>query len=210
EEIEREKKIFGETGSSKPQIPSPGFVPFEKAPQITKRAQPVYPEIAIQARIEGTVWLKCLITVNGDVGDLVIAKAAHPILNMAALAAVSQFKFTPAMQANSPVPVWVSLPIDFKLDDVYSSRISSTNKIEFYDRNFLLQEFDGEFILSEDGCKISTATEIEYLSKAHFALLYDHPELIKFSYYFKEICYCIDPSTGEGVWITLGNQFRRE
>ncbi len=95
--------------------PPPDFVPFEKAPQIVKKVQPVYPEIARKAGLEGTVWVKIWVDKQGKAKKVVIQKSASEIFDQSAVDAAMQMVFTPAMMQNGPVDVWVSIPFHFKL-----------------------------------------------------------------------------------------------
>jgi protein TonB len=95
--------------------PPPDFVPFEKGPQIVKKVQPVYPEIARKAGLEGTVWVKIWVDKQGKSKKVVIQKSASEIFDQAAIDAAMQMVFTPAMMQNGPVDVWVSIPFHFKL-----------------------------------------------------------------------------------------------
>ncbi len=95
--------------------PPPKFVFVEIAPVIIKRVQPVYPEIARKAGIEGTVWVELWITKEGKVKKAVVVKSASEIFNQPTLDAAVQFVFTPAMMQNGPVAVWVTLPFHYRL-----------------------------------------------------------------------------------------------
>lgn len=76
----------------------------------------IYPPIAIEARQEGRVTVTALIGIDGVVKEVEI-KAGLPGtgLNEAAMAAVLQTPFSPAYQRDKPVPVYVDIPINFKL-----------------------------------------------------------------------------------------------
>lgn len=95
--------------------PPPDFVPFEKHPQIVKQVIPKYPEIAQRAGVQGTVWVKIWVDKEGKVRKAVILKSDAEALNEAAIEAAMQHVFTPAMQHNGPVAVWVSMPFKFRL-----------------------------------------------------------------------------------------------
>jgi len=95
--------------------PPPDFVPYEKAPNPIKRVQPVYPEIARKAGLEGTVWVKIWVGKDGKPRKVVIQKSASDIFDQPAIDAAQQFVFTPAMMQNGPVDVWVSIPFHFRL-----------------------------------------------------------------------------------------------
>jgi protein TonB len=98
------------------EAPPPDFVPFEKEPQVIKRVEPVYPELARKAGLEGTVWVKLWVDKEGKVKDVVILKSASEIFNQPAIDAAKQWIFTPAMMKTGPVSVWISLSFNFKLN----------------------------------------------------------------------------------------------
>jgi protein TonB len=71
--------------------PPPDFVPFEKGPQIVKKVQPVYPEIARKAGLEGTVWVKIWVDKAQQSKKVVIQKSASEIFDQAAVDAAKQW-----------------------------------------------------------------------------------------------------------------------
>lgn len=95
--------------------PPPDFVPFEKPPAVIKRVEPVYPELARKAGIEGKVFVKVWIDKHGKVKDVVVIKSTVEMFNAAAVAAAKQWEFTPAMMKLGPVDVWSTLTFNFQL-----------------------------------------------------------------------------------------------
>lgn len=95
--------------------PPPEFVPYEKAPVPIKQVQPNYPEIAKRAGVEGTVWVRIWVDKEGKARKVVVMKSDAEVLNDEAIKAAMQWLFTPAMQHNGPVSVWVAVPFKFKL-----------------------------------------------------------------------------------------------
>lgn len=96
--------------------PSPDdFVAVEEMPVMITPPQPVYPEMARAAEVEGVVTVRALVTKEGKIGDAFVTEG-HPMLNDAAIAAVKKAAFKPALQQHKPVPVWVEIPLDFSLD----------------------------------------------------------------------------------------------
>ncbi len=91
------------------------FVPFERAPQVIKKAAPRYPETARKAGLQGRVWVKIWIDKTGGVRKVVIQQSTAEIFEEAAIAAAKQFVFTPAVLNGAPTDVWVSIPFDFKI-----------------------------------------------------------------------------------------------
>lgn len=91
-----------------------GLIP----PNILKKAAPSYPRAARQAGIEGAVVLKVQILANGRTGSITISRSSgNELLDNAAIAAVEQWRFVPAKDANSgqAVACYTTLPISFHL-----------------------------------------------------------------------------------------------
>jgi len=87
----------------------------EKQPTRIKEVMPEYPEVARRAGIEGHVTVLVLVDTKGRVEA--VGKAIGPeIFHEAAKAAAAQTEFTPAIQNDKPVRVWVSLPFKFQLN----------------------------------------------------------------------------------------------
>jgi protein TonB len=97
------------------------FVPVEKPPQIVHRVVPNYPEMAMRAGIEGTVWVKILVGKDGKPQKAVVVKSSTDIFNDVAIDAAMKFTFTPAYMNQGPVKVWVAFPFRFKLKDATPS-----------------------------------------------------------------------------------------
>ncbi len=95
--------------------PADTFIPYETPPQPVKPIIPAYPEMARKAGIEGMVILLVLIDKEGKVRDVQVRKGIGAGLDEAAVAAVRQTPFTPAIQNSRPVAVWMSVPIRFRL-----------------------------------------------------------------------------------------------
>ncbi len=95
--------------------PPDAFVPFETAPVPVTRVQPEYPELARRAGLEGTVYIKILVDKEGTVRDAILLREVGGGLDEAALEAVKKWVYTPAIQNNRPVAVWVAQPVVFSL-----------------------------------------------------------------------------------------------
>lgn len=90
------------------------FVPVEQIAEMVYQEKPVYPRLAQQAGLEGTVWVKCLVTKGGDVRESVVYKSSGtPSLDEAAIPAAMKCKFRPAIQNGQPVAMWVVFKYDF-------------------------------------------------------------------------------------------------
>ena len=95
--------------------PPDAFVPYETPPAPVTRVQPEYPELARKAGITGTVYIKLLIDKEGKVRDAILLRGVGAGLDEAALKAVKQWTYTPAIQNSQPVAVWVAQPVNFRL-----------------------------------------------------------------------------------------------
>lgn len=93
-----------------------GFFEVDKAPELKSQLQPVYPQIAKLAGIQGVVYLKLLVNEKGKVEEIKILQGAKEMLDNAAIVAAKEAKFSPALIGNKPVKVWIILPVSFKLD----------------------------------------------------------------------------------------------
>ena len=103
---------------------SDDFVPVDEQPVPIKQVQPQYPELARRAGVEGTVWLKVLVSDEGKVKNVKVMNVSSNLKNSdkpvgleeSATEAARQWAFKPAIMKNKPVEVWVSIPFAFKLD----------------------------------------------------------------------------------------------
>ena len=101
----------------------PVFTPYTVAPSLKdprKAARIVeshYPNILKQAGITGTVIVWAFIDKEGLVKNTEVSTSSgNHTLDEAATAAVSKFVFSPAMNRDEKVPVWVALPITFRTE----------------------------------------------------------------------------------------------
>jgi protein TonB len=72
----------------------------------------VYPAMAQSARIGGVVIIEATIGADGKVIDTKILRSV-PLLDQAALDAVRQWEYTPTLLNGVPVPVVVTVTINF-------------------------------------------------------------------------------------------------
>jgi periplasmic protein TonB len=97
--------------------PAPASAGAFVAPRLTAPKRPRYPEAARQAGVEGTVLVKAYILADGSVREALVARSAgNSALDGAALRTIRESRFTPAQRGGRPVPVWVEVPIDFRLE----------------------------------------------------------------------------------------------
>lgn len=92
------------------------FWRVERQPVLARGTMPVYPEMAKRAGLEGVVFVAFTVGADGSVRQ-VRAVRGPEIFRKAAIEAVSQFVFEPAVQNDRAVAVKMSMPIRFRLND---------------------------------------------------------------------------------------------
>jgi protein TonB len=85
-----------------------------KPPTRTKNVNPTYPPIAQSARVQGVVIIEATIGTNGRVTDAKVLRSI-PLLDAAALDAVKQWEYTPTTLNGQPVPVIMTVTVNFTL-----------------------------------------------------------------------------------------------
>ncbi|KAB2881340.1 energy transducer TonB [bacterium] len=105
--------IQGISGNDEPGMDE--FVVVEQNPVPLGRPNIVYPELAKKAGLEGKVVVKALIDETGSVTKIVVI-AGEDIFKDAAVAAIKQMKFKPAINGNRAVKVWITYPVVFRLN----------------------------------------------------------------------------------------------
>jgi protein TonB len=93
------------------------FTAVEKLPEMVVAAKPEYPEIAKRAGITGKVFVKVLVDKEGRPKKAVVIKSDSELFNQAAVDASMKSAFTPALQNNHPIAVWIVLPYRFTLQE---------------------------------------------------------------------------------------------
>jgi TonB family protein len=91
------------------------FVYVEELPEAIRKAAPAYPDEARAKRLEGTVVVQALVGKDGKILDTKVVRSV-PALDAAAIEAVRQWTFKPALAKGLPVEVWVAIPVKFSLD----------------------------------------------------------------------------------------------
>jgi len=85
-------------------------------PVLRKAVNPVYPEEALKARVEGVVIVEITVQADGRVIDPVVVRPV-PQLNQAALDAVVQWEYEPVLVNGAAIPVRMTVPVNFALPD---------------------------------------------------------------------------------------------
>ncbi|MGB9836450.1 MAG: energy transducer TonB [Candidatus Saccharicenans sp.] len=85
-----------------------------KQPKLLHRVEPVYPDIAVKARVEGTVILEATTDIYGRVQNIRVMRSV-PLLDQAAIEAVRQWVYEPMIINGRPRSVTFTVTIIFKL-----------------------------------------------------------------------------------------------
>lgn len=100
----------------------PVFTPYTVKPELKNRRGAVqivekyYPQLLKDAGIGGTVQVWVFIDTNGQVENSKVQKSSgNRQLDDAALRAAQEFSFTPALNRDKRVPVWINIPITFSV-----------------------------------------------------------------------------------------------
>ena len=83
---------------------------------LVKQVPPIYPPLARQARIQGTVVLQAIIDKDGSVKNLQLV-SGHPMLVNAAMDAVMQWQYKPYVVDGAAVEVQTTVNVNFSLVD---------------------------------------------------------------------------------------------
>jgi TonB family protein len=78
--------------------------------------KPVYPEAMQQARVQGVVTIEGIISSSGCVVGAKIQRSVAMPLDLAALRAVLDWRFSPALLEGKPVPVIITVTVFFRLE----------------------------------------------------------------------------------------------
>lgn len=102
---------------------APAFTPYTVSPEVRNRRelerilQRNYPAMLRDAGISGTVMLHVFINEEGIVENTrLMESSGYPQMDQAAENAMREIRFTPALNRDQRVPVWVALPVTFRVD----------------------------------------------------------------------------------------------
>src|SRR5208283_1725728 len=112
--------VIGGAGTAAPPPPPKAAVTRTRvggavqAAKLVNRVQPLYPPLARQTRISGTVKLHAIIGKSGNVEQLQVV-SGHPLLVQSALDAVKQWRYQPTLLNGEPVEVDTEIDVIFSL-----------------------------------------------------------------------------------------------
>jgi protein TonB len=118
----RVQGVLGSIGGPGVVVPPPPPTPSVHPPRVSRmmegnliyRVQPQYPALARQARVQGIVVLRAMISREGKIENLQVI-SGHPLLVQSAMDAVRQWRYRPYCLNNEPVEVETQVTVNFTL-----------------------------------------------------------------------------------------------
>ncbi len=107
---------------------SPGQVEFAGGPKVLHQVIPSYPDELRRAGIEGQVELQVGIDEEGNVGGVRVLKSLNPYLDNSAVHALKQWKYEPVLRDGTPVPVVLTLTVNFTREAYRQAEESATRR----------------------------------------------------------------------------------
>jgi protein TonB len=99
---------------SRPAPVKPLVISHMAEANLLQKVQPVYPPLAREARVQGAVELRAIISKAGTIENLIVVRG-HPMLARAAVEAVKQWRYRPYLLNNEPVEVETEITVNFLL-----------------------------------------------------------------------------------------------
>jgi len=86
-------------------------------PIVLREVKPQYTSDAMRAKVQGSVWLECVVRPDGSVGDVKVLRSLDSTfgLDLEAMKAARQWRFRPGTRMGEPVSVLVIIQLDFTL-----------------------------------------------------------------------------------------------
>ncbi len=87
----------------------------QEMPTVKKQVNPWYPAVLKLAGVEGDVSIRVVVNEKGDVDKATVENSTNHDFDDAALQAVKQWQFTPALKDGKPIRAEITIPFKFKL-----------------------------------------------------------------------------------------------
>ena len=86
-------------------------------PRVLHEEKPQYTSDAMRAKVQGTVLLECVVRPDGSIGDVQVIRSLDPTfgLDQQAVAAARKWRFAPGTRLGEPVPVLITIELQFTL-----------------------------------------------------------------------------------------------
>ncbi|HEX4232434.1 MAG TPA: M56 family metallopeptidase [Bryobacteraceae bacterium] len=85
------------------------------SPKVISKLEPAYTQSAKEKKIQGSVLLGVVIDASGLPKDIQVLRSLDPGLDANAIAAVTQWRFSPGMKAGKPVACEAHIEVNFRL-----------------------------------------------------------------------------------------------
>ena len=86
-----------------------------QAPALARKVDPIYPDVAVSARLHGVVILEANVDRDGSVVDVKVLRTGGRLLDGAAITAVRQWQYKPLILNGSPEPFVLTVVLTFNL-----------------------------------------------------------------------------------------------
>ena len=83
-------------------------------PALIQRVEPIYPPMAVAAKVTGMVILEATVNEAGNVTNVTVLRSL-PLLDNAAIGAVKQWRYQPLLLNGAPFPFIVTVTLTFSL-----------------------------------------------------------------------------------------------
>lgn len=87
-----------------------------KEPRLITRVDPIYPALAKQTHMQGSVVIDAIIDEHGEVVEMKVV-SGPPLLIQAAMDAVRRWRYEPTYLNEEPVPVQLNVTVTFRLNE---------------------------------------------------------------------------------------------
>src|SRR3954471_4824122 len=86
-------------------------------PVVLREKKPQYTSDAMRAKVQGSVWLECVVRQDGTVGDVQVVRSLDSTfgLDQEAILAARKWRFAPGTRLGEPVPVLITIELTFTL-----------------------------------------------------------------------------------------------
>jgi len=85
-------------------------------PRLVHKPRPEYPELARKAKLPGRVVLQAVVAKDGTVVEVTVLRSTSSLFEDAAVEAVKQWRYEPALSGGQPVAVYFTVIVDFRLE----------------------------------------------------------------------------------------------
>src|SRR5262249_41720606 len=114
--------------------PPPAPAEVDTPAKISRVVKPIYPTLALRARIRGIVLLRVLVSETGAPEQIEVLKGVGGGLSEAAVTAVRKWTFEPARRNGQAVKSWTTVPIPFEPEAVGGPTTSRNRSSSFSGR----------------------------------------------------------------------------